>query len=180
MKTERYSAIAIVLHWITAALIIGMLILGEDMVSPRDGATDFTRSVHASIGTLILLLTFMRLGWRFIKPAPALPVNMTGLELKAAKATHHLFYVLLLALPLTGWLAASALTLEHGTNFTVFGFALPVLPLPDLGELYEALHGIPGKLMWALLALHIIGAVKHQFWDGHKAYLSRMGLGRAN
>ena len=179
MKTERYSTVAIVLHWAIALLIIGMLIFGEDMVSNHHGATDFSRSLHATIGMAILALTFMRLGWRLVKTPPALPQSMKSWERKASKAAHHLFYVLLIAIPLTGWLSASAISNEHGTAFFIAGLPMIVMPLPDLGEFYEAMHGLSGNLMWALLALHVAGALKHQFLDGHKAYMARMGIGRS-
>lgn len=179
MQTTRYSTIAMLLHWLTAAVILGLLIFGEDMVSPREGATDFSRMLHVSLGSLVLLLTLARLLWRLASPPPALPANMQGWEVKLSKAVHHLFYVLLIFLPLSGWLAASALNAEHGTQFSLAGLmALPMLPLPDLGEFYEEVHGLAGNLIWALFGLHVLGALKHQFLDGGRGYLARMGLGR--
>ena len=162
----RYTTTAIALHWATAIAIVVLLLFGEDMVKIRAGATDFTRSIHAGLGMLVLALTAIRLGWRLANPPPPLPPGGKAWEVKLSKLTHGIFYALMLFLPLSGWLAASALFFERNISFSVAGlFGLPVIPVPDLGEFYEAIHSLAGDAMWVLLALHVLAALKHQFID---------------
>jgi cytochrome b561 len=166
MIQSRYSAVAMALHWITALIIIAFLIFGENMIDDENGGTDFTRSLHVSLGLLVLVLTLIRLFWRFANPPPALPATMKGWEMKLSKVSHAVFYLLMLALPLTGWLAASAVSVEDNIIFTLLGgIILPLAAVPELGELLPEAHILAGNVMIALLALHILAALKHQFID---------------
>ncbi|HEY3459820.1 MAG TPA: cytochrome b/b6 domain-containing protein, partial [Casimicrobiaceae bacterium] len=105
---ERYGRPAIVLHWVTAALIIANWLLGLSMVpmhiSPRKLQWYL---VHKSIGLTVLFLSSLRLGWRAVRPPPP-PVAMPRWQRRAASASHALLYVLLFAIPLSGWLYSSA------------------------------------------------------------------------
>jgi len=81
--------------------LIFMLFLGEDLMDEKGGGA-FGPSLHVSIGSAILLLSVFRLVWRLINPPPAYPASMASWEQMAAKATHVLFYALLIGIPLTG------------------------------------------------------------------------------
>ena len=89
---------------------------------------------------------------------------MKPLEITLSKLTHLAFYGLLIGLPLTGWLATPALIARHAdmANLTVFG-AMPLPAAPALGLPMGGLHAIMSKLGIALLALHVLAALKHQF-----------------
>jgi cytochrome b561 len=168
-----YTRTAISLHWLIAVLVFITLPLGvvmhEMALSP-----DKLRmlSYHKWLGVTVFLLLLIRLAWRARhKPAP-LQVQMPPWQLWAAQAVHVLLYVLLVAIPLSGWLMSSAKGFQ-----TVY---LGVLPLPDLlhknkelgealGELHEALN----ITLLLLLAAHIGAALKHYFID-HDAVLARM------
>mgnify|MGYP003411451916 FL=1 len=109
MKSERYTATAITLHWLVAALIAGAFVIGliavELAVSPQKLKL---YSWHKWIGVSIALLALVRIAWRLGHPAPALPPGMRRWEQHVATGTHVLLYVLLLAIPVTGWLMSSA------------------------------------------------------------------------
>ena len=171
---RRYGAIAVALHWIIAALILLQIGIGwymNHVVPDHSPIQDQIETVHISIGLTALLFILARIVWRLVNPPPPLPASMPGWERTLAGASHFLFYVLMLALPLTGWLMVSLR--PHAFQF--WGFGWPRLP---------GLEGLTGRahrpfyhmvqdihtdyLVWitlANLALHLAGAFKHQF-DG--------------
>lgn len=158
---ERYNAVARALHWIIAALIIGNLAGGllhdalEDVIN--------LMPLHKASGMTVLALSLVRIAWRFTWRAPAYPDGMSGLEILAAMATHLLFYGLMLAMPVTGWIMASA----GKYPLSWFGlFDLPKLPVTREDPLYEIGHEGHELLGWvflALVALHLVAALRHHF-----------------
>ncbi len=170
---SRYRTAAIVLHWILALLIIGQVLGGWYMGSlPEDSpAQEFVEGIHVSMGLTILLFTLARIVVRLTNPPPALPGGLARWERLLARVSHSAFYVLMLALPFTGW----ALKSFFPRPLYWWGVQWPQLPImgglpPEQGRtLYEQLEIIHGDVlalaMVMLLALHVGGAVKHQF-DG--------------
>ena len=173
MNTARYTRTAIALHWLIALLIFAAFPLGLYMtglqLSPRKLQL---YSYHKWIGVGVLLLAGLRLAWRAGHRPPPLVAGMPRWQEIAAHATHHLLYLLLLLIPISGWLMSSAL----GVPVVWFG----VLPLPDLvgkdKELGEVLKLVHKTLNYGLLLLvlaHVAGAVKHQ-WVDRDGTLARM------
>ncbi len=168
----KYDTVAMILHWVTAIIMAVMIFLGEDMIKqPRDAAPDAALegfpSLHVSLGVSVLVLTLVRIGWRLANPPPPYPATMKGWEVLLSKTTHLLFYVLMIGIPLTGWLAFSEYLQEHPAldAVRVFGlFAVPVGPL--LGEYAGEIHEIGSNLAMILFFLHVLAALKHQFIDG--------------
>lgn len=170
---HRYTAVAIAMHWLIAFGIIGMIGLGWYMGDLEDRAQQYALTqLHKSLGIVILLLSAARIIWRVMNPQPPEP-EMPAWQSSAARATHIAFYVLIIAMPLTGWLMVSASTTGIPTN--LFGaIPWPHIPgLPNLStEAKEAFH-VPiefahSKLAWVaivLLVLHVGAALKHQFVD---------------
>ena len=161
---SRYSAVSMALHWVVAALVIGqvLLISAADQEGPNRALWIAT---HKANGISILLLTLLRLGWRLKHPAIPLPATTPRWQRLAARTTHILFYVVLVAMPLTGWLASSA----AGRGFEWYGlFNWPLLPVGggrETAGLMMAIHGAVVKSLYILIALHIAGALKHYFID---------------
>ena len=124
----------------------------------------------------MLALTLVRLGWRLTHRPPPLPLDMTGWERSAAEAVHWGFYILLLGLPLTGWmLSSNPARLRPMVWFGLF----PIPPLSISGaaaKLGHNVHGLLGYAMLALVALHIAAAVRHHFLL-RDAVLGRMAPG---
>ena len=105
----RYGALAQLFHWIIAALIVTQFVLArmaEDL--PLGGRKLALLARHKSVGMTILMLAILRLLWRLKSAPPALPSGMSRIEQIAARCTHLAFYVLLFAMPLTGWMMSSA------------------------------------------------------------------------
>jgi cytochrome b561 len=171
---SRYSAVAIVLHWTIAALILTNIALawyfntlkGPDAVAPIQ--------LHKSIGITVLLFSLVRLSWRLISPPPLLPPTVKGWERVAAQATHVVFYVLMLGLPLTGWAFVSASPLIKVHPTVLYGLIpWPAVPYPGLdSDAVHAAHKALGfthetlaKVAYAAIVLHVSAALKHQFLD---------------
>lgn len=180
-SSERYTSVAITLHWLIAFAIVGMIFGGWYMSDLPDGAPGqyFLYQMHKSVGITILLLTIARIIWRVMNPPPPLPDDMNGLEKTASHLVHVGFYGLMIALPLTGWLYSSV-SVKLDVPTVLYG----VLSWPDVpfveGLKTEAASGvvnfIHSKLAWvalALLALHVAGALKHEF-GAEQGVLKRM------
>ena len=161
---SSYSAVSMTLHWVIAALVIGQILLvsAADQEGPNAG---LWMTMHKSGGISILLLTLFRLGWRLKHPAIPLPVTTPRWQRLAARTTHILFYVVLLVMPLTGWLASSAA--DRAIEW--YGlFNWPLLPIGggrQTAGLMMEIHGAVVKSLYILIALHIAGALKHYFID---------------
>jgi cytochrome b561 len=160
---RRWGAIAQLLHWLIVLFIVAQFTLATLFEQLPAGAKKLTLlSRHKSIGITILMLAVVRLAWRWSNPTPTLPDTLKPYERTLARLTHALLYVLLFAVPLSGWLMSSA----RGFPVSWFGF----LQLPDLvpknKALYEALLTTHGILAWTLgiiATVHLVAALKHHF-----------------
>jgi cytochrome b561 len=161
----HYTKTAKALHWLMAILFFGLLALGFYMHDlPLSPEKLQLYSWHKWAGVTAFLLVWLRLFWRVIHRPPALPENMPKIIQLAAHAGHFLLYVLMIAIPLSGWLMSSA----KGFQTVWFG----VLPIPDLldknketGDLLQTLHMGLNLLFVAVIAGHIGAALKHHFID---------------
>jgi cytochrome b561/polyisoprenoid-binding protein YceI len=181
-NSARYSIGAIVLHWTIAALIIAQIPLGWQMGIDKSPKSFALFQLHKSIGITILLLTLARIAWRLTHRPP--PLTVHGWEAGLARFIHTLFYVLLLGLPLTGWLMVS-LSPTHIPTL-LFGIVpwpnLPVVGSLDqavrhaLHEIGEQSHRIMAYTIFAAFLLHIAGALKHH-WIDRDASIQRMAPG---
>ena len=160
-----YTGIAIGLHWLVAFAILGSFSVGLYMadltLSPQKLKL---YSWHKWAGVTIFLFVLLRLGWRVFHRPPDLPAGMPRWQRSAAEITHVLLYVLMVAIPLSGWLMSSA----KGFQTVWFG----VLPLPDLldkneglGDALKQLHMVLNFCMAGLVVAHLGAALKHHFID---------------
>lgn len=161
--TNHYTRTAITLHWAIALLIFTAFPLGVYMHDlPLSPNKLQLYSYHKWIGVSIFLLAALRVAWRITHRPPPLPSGMPPWERTAAHVMHYLLYVLIFAIPLSGWLMSSA----KGVQTVWFG----VLPLPDLvsknkelGELLKEVHESLNILMLGLVIAHAGAALKHHF-----------------
>jgi cytochrome b561 len=178
MTDTRYSGIAILLHWVMAILI---LITWSIAIAVSDLPLSPTRisglSWHKWLGTTIFFLVLIRILWRLIHPVPALKIAMPAWQEKAMELTHLVLYLLMLAIPVVGWLMSSA----KGYTVNYFGlFELPDLVSQDkaLGHQLKEVHEFLANGLIALVSLHVLAALKHQFIDKDHL-LSRMSFGKS-
>jgi cytochrome b561 len=170
---ERYGAVAILIHWVSAVLIIGLMIAGFRAANTLDPQTKAALlGVHAPIGMAVLVLTLLRAGWwLFVDDKPHEPDGQPRVQVAAAKAVHVLMYVAILGLGFSG-IALMALS---GAGQILFGGAPG--PLPDFWNFAPRYgHAAMARLMIALLVLHVGAALYHQFVRRDRIF-ARMGIG---
>lgn len=170
-----------VLHWLIALILISAIAVAWQFDDAKGLAKFQLFQFHKSLGITVLVLSLARLGWRLINPAPATLASLKPWEKVLSKAVHVGFYVIMLAMPLTGWLVVSASPKNIPT--LLYGIIdLPYLPFVhglgqeqahNLQELFEEVHEAMGKVTYALILLHVGAALKHQFID-RDSVLSRM------
>lgn len=157
----RFGSIAIILHWVMALLIIGLLALGLYMVRlPLSLDKLKFYGWHKECGLLVLFLVFFRLIWRLGNETPALA--LPRLEKIAALSMHWALYVLLFAMPITGWFMTSA----AGFPVSFFGlFTVPNLIAPDeQARIFFAwVHEWLAYALITAVCLHTLAALKHHF-----------------
>ena len=181
MKTagiDRYSSVAIFLHWTIAAAIFFMLGSGTVMVyGDLEQATQFqVYQWHKGAGVLLLLAVILRLAWRLISKVPPLPIGMPNWETIAAKLGHYGLYALMILMPLTGWVIVSASV--YGLPTIVFGwFTWPHIPGLQgnafVEEIAETAHLALAIALGLFIAVHIAAVIKH-YWLDRENLLKRM------
>lgn len=173
VSPQRYSTPAIMLHWAIAALIVVNFWVGLRYADAHGLARFELLQWHKSFGFTILALSLARLAWRLAHRPPPYPEGMKAWEMRTAALVHGGFYVLMIGLPLTGWLIVSA----SPTNIPTLLYK--TIPVPHLGFVHELSmpmrlaaekwvgqgHAILAWTTAALLVLHIGAALKHQFLD---------------
>lgn len=162
---SRYSLGAIILHWAIAISVFVTWRIAESAEHASEAQEEAIMADHMAVGMLILMLTLLRLVWRLTHAQPAFSPHLANWERVAARVVHVTFYVLLVVLPLMGWIGTSM----EGGAIDVFGaFTIPGLPVPanrGLGHEILEVHGSLGEIMLYLIVLHVLGALKHHFVD---------------
>jgi cytochrome b561 len=179
--SSRYGSVSQAIHWLTMVLVIALLVSAKVTDIEADHPGDIPFLWHGSLGVLVLVLVLFRIVWAFISPAPPFPHTMTRAARLGARTMHLALYVLLVALPLSGWLAASS----EGASVNFLGVVS--IPSWDLSnsratpvaagdeavgaqaigegskELFEESHEMLGNALLILASLHALVALKHHF-----------------
>ena len=162
-SNNRYGLVTITNHWVTALIMIGMVILGLYMADlPKGPDKGNLIDIHKSFGVLVLMLGVLRLSWRLLNPMPEAVGNAAPWLRKIARLLHKLLMALILLLPLSGWLMSSA----GGHPVSFFGQStLPSLAAENksVGDLVRDLHELLAWTLVTLLVLHAGAALKHHF-----------------
>ena len=164
-RPQQYGTFMVLLHWLIALLILGGWLMGTVIEGiPLSPLKLKLLAYHKWNGVTVFLLAFVRLSWRWARGTPPLPSSMPGWQQQAAVWTHRLMYLLMFAIPLSGWLMSSA----KGVPVVYFG----LVPLPDLvdknpglAELLKDVHKTMVDGLLLLLLVHVGAALKHQFID---------------
>ena len=161
--SARYTHTAITLHWLIALLVFAAFPLGLYMHDlPLSPYKLRLYSYHKWLGVCVMLFVVIRLLWRVTHRPPALPDSMRGWEKLVAESMHYLLYILLFAIPLSGWLMSSA----KGFQTVLFG----MIPLPDLlnkdkflGEFLQQVHESFNWILLIMVCAHVTASLKHHF-----------------
>ncbi|MDO8315194.1 MAG: cytochrome b [Rugosibacter sp.] len=162
-NSKAYTGTAIAFHWLIALLILAVFPLGVYMHElPLSPTKLQLYSYHKWLGITVLMLAILRILWRATHRPPALPASLPRWQQITTHAVHYSLYLLLLLIPLSGWLMSSA----KGFQTVWFG----VFPLPDLiakdkalGDLFQEIHEVLNFTLLGLVSLHILAALKHHF-----------------
>jgi cytochrome b561 len=173
-----YGGVAKILHWLIVALLIVQFAIAWTMPGIHRGTQpERLINLHLSFGTVILLLVALRLVWRLFHPVPLVAESLPLWQQRGAQATHALLYLLLFALPITGWANASS----RGWTIDLFGLvALPrILPTgAQLGSQIGDIHGWIAYALLGLAGLHVAAALYHHFWLRDRVLSRMLPLGR--
>jgi len=164
---RRYSNMAVTFHWVTVVLVLAQAYLGFAFAMAAEGAGQMELFTwHKTVGALILLITLARMAYRLVNPPPAFPSDLPQWEQKAARWNHYVFYVLLIAMPLSGLIAVSA-NAKGATTPLIGGIPFPVVPgvSKQVGEVSGEVHVVLVVVLLLAIVIHVAAALKHQFVD---------------
>ncbi|MEL6791959.1 MAG: cytochrome b [Pseudomonadota bacterium] len=182
---EGWGWLARIIHWSVTLIILGLLGLGFYMTNfVEDVFEQFgLTQIHKSWGFTVFVLVLARMVWRLANPTPRLPDGMSPVEKGLAHGGHLALYVLMIAMPLSGWLMSSASPLQelYGIKNKVFGlFEMPDPFVPgsqELETLFADIHYVCAIALTAVVAAHAAAALKHHFIEKDNV-LRRMIIGR--
>ena len=171
--TSRYNGLAMSLHWLIAALLVTNIGLAWYFDDLKGLAKIPPVQLHKSIGITVLLLSLIRLVWRFMAPPPPLPRSVEGWARIAAGAAYVLFYVVMIGMPLSGWALSSASVIIRFKPITLYGLIpwptiapLAHLPPDQMKAAHDAfvnVHESLAYLAYGLIVLHVGAALRHLF-----------------
>ncbi|MCG6941871.1 MAG: cytochrome b [Thiohalocapsa sp.] len=160
---ERWGAVQQTAHWLVVILVIAQLVVGFIFADYPSTSPTWIElfPVHTTLGLSILILMLLRLGWRGANPVPSLPDTLPRWQQVAARATHWLFYLLLILVPIGGYVLVSA----GGKPIPFFGWELPpVIPkTPSLNSPIFILHATGAWVVAVLIVLHAGAALRHEW-----------------
>ncbi|WP_353148207.1 cytochrome b [Pollutimonas bauzanensis] len=168
---QQYTRTAILLHWVIAVLLICQFAFGWYLDGIPRGVPErsYFVNLHKSTGILIGLLILVRLGWRLTHKPPPLPDSISHFQQRIASATHILLYVLMIVMPLSGYVAS---------NFSKWGVKFfNVITLPPWGfedefiyAVFNQTHKVTSWLLLGLVILHVLAGLKHLFIDRDRIF----------
>ncbi|MDI1352354.1 MAG: cytochrome b [bacterium] len=162
---SRYSAVSKWLHWIIALAVIAMLVMGFFLDDIPKEYKPNVYMLHKSTGILILFLMIIRFIWISLSGKPALPNSVAVWERFLSRFIQYGFYVLLIIMPLSGWIMSVAGN-RVPVFFNLFNAPLPwVSPDKSLSEFMFESHQFIAWILIVFITLHVLGALKHHFID---------------
>lgn len=167
--TDRYPTSMRWLHWLRAGVVLGTLTAGIVMVNLPDELPVKFESFypnHKQFGLLALMLALAQGLLRLRHRMPEPPAGLAAWELALSKLAHRALYVLMIVVPLMGYSMSSTFTQSDGVPFFFLGHLPELLPKNDEWfEFFQLLHRVLAYTLLALVVLHVVGALKHRFFD---------------
>ena len=162
---QRYPRLSIFFHWLIALLIIGAFALGSFMTDMKISPSKLQYYAwHKWLGVSILGLVALRLLARLLSGVPTYPYSMKKWETQLASATHIFLYVLMFAVPLSGYFYTSAAGIPV-VYFKLIQLPTFIGPNPELKPILKELHEVLTTVLLIVVSLHVAAALKHLFID---------------
>jgi cytochrome b561 len=160
-RSSAYTRVAVLLHWIIAALVIAQASWGwwmQGIAKQPPGVRADAFNLHKSVGLVILGLMLVRLAWRLSHPPPPLE-GLPRWQAAAAATTHRLLYAALFVMPLSGYLGS----VFSGYPVRWFGVRLPAWGWSDpwIKDVMSATHLVTSVVLLAAILLHVAAALRH-------------------
>ena len=174
---EGYGVVTVLLHWVSALVVIGLFVAGVWMVDLTYYSSWYKTAphIHKSVGILLLLATFFRLLWRLLNPKPVAQSSHKPWEVSVAAIAHAVIYALLLTIMVAGIL----ISIADGRGIWVFNW----FEVPGFSAFFDNQADIAGDIhrylaycLIALVVLHALGALKHHFIDKDKTLIKMFTL----
>ena len=187
--TDGWGWLARLLHWSIALLILGLLGVGFYMSNIEKDLIKIYNltQTHKSFGFVVFVLAVIRVIWRFAnRQTPKMPSTMPRWQVVASEASHWALYILMFALPLSGWLMASASPLNDDGGFiTIKNMVFGLFEMPDpiapgnqnLTERFHQLHIFCALALCGVLIIHTAAALKHHLFEKDRIFM-RMIVGK--
>lgn len=182
LSDTKYTRVAIILHWVMGIAFLLMLASGLAFDNvPMSQSLKFNMyQWHKSLGVLLLLTFFLRLGWRLWHKPPPYPIAMKKLDKLAAKLGHWGLYALMIAMPLSGWAMVSSS--PYGMPTLVFGwFEWPHIGFIEGNKIINGIakesHEILAWIFITMIVIHIAAVIKHYVMERINL-LPRIGIGK--
>ncbi|MBD3641465.1 MAG: cytochrome b [Marinobacter sp.] len=173
---DRYGLVAIIIHWLVAAAVVGLFALGFWMVDLSYYDDWYRRGpdIHRSVGLLLFAVMVLRIMWRLVNPSPSPLSNHQRIEVVGAHAAHGLLYLLLFVAMVSGYLISTA----DGSSISLFGW----FEVPSVTGQVKGMEDTAGTIhywsTWAIVVLagvHALAALKHHFVDRDRTLLRMLG-----
>jgi cytochrome b561 len=175
--TLRYGSLSIGIHWLMLLLFVAVYGTVElhELFEKGSNLREMLMTWHFMLGMLVFVLVLLRLAARLSGPTPAILPEPPGLQQLSSKLLHLALYLLMIGMPLTGWLMLSA----AGKPIPFFGLELPALigENKDLAKQIKEVHEFVGTTGYFLIGLHTVAALYHHYIK-HDNTLTRMLPGR--
>ena len=176
-STLRYGSFSIGIHWLMLLLFVAVYGTVElhELFEKGSNLREMLMTWHFMLGMLVFMLVWLRLAARLSGPTPAILPEPPGLQQLSSKLLHLALYLLMIGMPLTGWLMLSA----AGKPIPFFGLELPALigENKDLGKQIKEVHEFVGTTGYFLIGLHTVDALYHHYIK-HEKTMTRMLSGR--
>ncbi|HTM63934.1 MAG TPA: cytochrome b [Gammaproteobacteria bacterium] len=160
-SANSYGSVAKILHWLIFALVFVMIVGGFFMGDVPKDYKGVIYNLHKLTGVTILLIVLLRLGWKLINVKPRLPADTSVWQRRAERAVHDLLYLLIIAMPLAGWIGSSSA--GKAPHIGDFKIALPIPESKSLIETMFEMHEMIAYGIIALVCIHVAAALYHHY-----------------
>ncbi|GAC17318.1 cytochrome b [Paraglaciecola arctica] len=163
INQQRYATLSIILHWVMFLLLVAVYSCIElrEIYPKGSDLRETLKTWHFMLGLSVFILVWIRIIVRFIKPAPEILAVIPRWQQLLAKAIHIALYILMIGMPIAGWLILSG----EGKNIPFFGLNLPALIAQNkpLAETIEEVHKTAGTVGYYLIGSHALAGIFHHY-----------------